>query len=216
MVYPVAEENMDSFGHTMKKDFLTIRALLLGTAFLFSSALYADEADDDGDCPLVVPEFDHAALLTREERIQMMEQALDDALSRVQNCRQASADKQNDAANNAAGSAAAGISGGSAGADGNEGAKIKPAVASDTIAGQQDKAENIQPARPASALSGTEISGQRAGSMPVGTAPKDIPPADNDNIIARQIREAASAESDPEKQQKLWNEYRRYKGLPEK
>ena len=208
---------MDPFGHTMKKDFLTIRALLLGTAFLFSSALYADEADDDRDCPLVVPEFDHTVLLTREERIQMMEQALDDALSRVQNCRQASADKQNDAANNTAGSAAAGISGGSTGtAAGHEESKPAPAVASDTIAGQQDKAENIQPARPASALSGTEISGQRAGSMPVGTPPKDIPPADNDNIIARQIREAASAESDPEKQQKLWNEYRRYKGLPEK
>ena len=47
-----------------------------------------------------------------------------------------------------------------------------------------------------------------------GQLPEDIPPVDNDSIIARQLREAAMAEADPVKQAELWNKYRRYKGLP--
>ena len=47
-----------------------------------------------------------------------------------------------------------------------------------------------------------------------GQLPEDIPPVDNDSIIAKQLREAAMAEADPVKQAELWNKYRRYKGLP--
>ncbi|NND81173.1 MAG: hypothetical protein HKN50_01960 [Gammaproteobacteria bacterium] len=40
----------------------------------------------------------------------------------------------------------------------------------------------------------------------------DIPDLrDNDDIVARQIREAAERETDPELRKKLWEEYRRYK-----
>ena len=39
---------------------------------------------------------------------------------------------------------------------------------------------------------------------------------DNDDELARQLRQAAEAEKNPEKKAKLWREYRRYKGLPEK
>lgn len=34
---------------------------------------------------------------------------------------------------------------------------------------------------------------------------------DNDDVVARQIREAAEKETDPELKEKLWEEYRRYK-----
>ncbi|MFU8816487.1 MAG: hypothetical protein ACNA7W_14160, partial [Pseudomonadales bacterium] len=43
--------------------------------------------------------------------------------------------------------------------------------------------------------------------------PDDIPPARDDDIIARQLREAAQQETDPELREKLWDEYRRYKGI---
>jgi hypothetical protein len=33
-------------------------------------------------------------------------------------------------------------------------------------------------------------------------------------VIAAQIRLAAEIEKDPIKKEKLWNEYRKYKGLP--
>jgi uncharacterized protein YmfQ (DUF2313 family) len=41
-------------------------------------------------------------------------------------------------------------------------------------------------------------------------------PDDNDSVFEAQIRAAAIAETDPDTQKNLWNEYRRYKGLPEK
>ncbi len=47
-----------------------------------------------------------------------------------------------------------------------------------------------------------------------GKIPEDIPPADNDSVLERQIRQAAINETDPVLRAKLWNEYRKYKGLP--
>ncbi|WOX06621.1 hypothetical protein [Microbulbifer pacificus] len=41
--------------------------------------------------------------------------------------------------------------------------------------------------------------------------PADIPTGDDDDVVARQIREAATRESDPELREKLWEEYRKYK-----
>ena len=41
----------------------------------------------------------------------------------------------------------------------------------------------------------------------------DIPPASpGDDVVARQIREAAIKEQDPEQRKILWEEYERYKG----
>jgi hypothetical protein len=35
----------------------------------------------------------------------------------------------------------------------------------------------------------------------------------DDDIVARQLREAAMSEDDPELREKLWQEYREYKGI---
>ena len=42
-------------------------------------------------------------------------------------------------------------------------------------------------------------------------APSDIDNGQDDDIIARQLREAAQKERDPELRAKLWDEYRKYK-----
>jgi hypothetical protein len=47
-----------------------------------------------------------------------------------------------------------------------------------------------------------------------GKPPEDIPSAQNDDALAAQIRYAAENETDPLKSRQLWNEYRKYKGLP--
>ena len=47
-----------------------------------------------------------------------------------------------------------------------------------------------------------------------GKLPEDIPHADNDSALEAQIRKAAIEETDPELKKRLWDEYRRYKGLP--
>lgn len=43
--------------------------------------------------------------------------------------------------------------------------------------------------------------------------PEDIPSGNNDDVVARQLREAAMSEADPELREALWNEYRSYTGL---
>ncbi len=52
----------------------------------------------------------------------------------------------------------------------------------------------------------TGTSGNGAGTIPV-----DIPGGSDDDIVARQIREAAMKEKDPALREKLWDEYRKYK-----
>ncbi len=55
------------------------------------------------------------------------------------------------------------------------------------------------------------------GSIPQNTAkyppPEDIPSGNDDDVVARQLREAAMREPDPAIREKLWAEYRKYKGI---
>jgi hypothetical protein len=41
--------------------------------------------------------------------------------------------------------------------------------------------------------------------------PDDVGSGQDDDIVAQQLREAAISEKDPELQEKLWEEYKRYK-----
>ena len=43
--------------------------------------------------------------------------------------------------------------------------------------------------------------------------PEDIPSGRDDDVVARQLREAAMSEPDPELREALWQEYRNYTGL---
>lgn len=161
------------------------------------------------DCTKVSVEYADDPSLTREEKLQLMDQALLRSLSKFDACQNSQAGSAaggsagSDAASNAAGGSgsipAADMSGtekaaGSAGAAANEG----------TDAGSSDQ------------LEAAKASGPRAPQQTLdnGKTPEDIPPADNDSVLEAQIRQAAINETDPETQKKLWNEYRKYKGLP--
>jgi hypothetical protein len=52
--------------------------------------------------------------------------------------------------------------------------------------------------------------GPKGGAGP-NTVPADIPDGRDDDIVARQLREAAMKETDPELRERLWEEYRQYK-----
>ena len=43
--------------------------------------------------------------------------------------------------------------------------------------------------------------------------PRDVRDGRDDDVVASQIREAAIKEQDPAIREKLWEEYRRYKGI---
>ena len=72
---------------------------------------------------------------------------------------------------------------------------------------------------PGTAAGGEEPSGGALGATAGGGAdageddrvPADMPDGADDDIVARQLREAAMAEDDPELREKLWEEYRKYK-----
>lgn len=57
------------------------------------------------------------------------------------------------------------------------------------------------------------IGGGEAGDQGEFPIPEDIPSGRDDDVVARQIREAAMNEPDPELREALWNEYRRYTGI---
>ena len=52
-----------------------------------------------------------------------------------------------------------------------------------------------------------------AGERTTYEVPPDIPQGNDDDVVARQLREAAMTEPDPELREKLWDEYRAYTGL---
>lgn len=69
-----------------------------------------------------------------------------------------------------------------------------------------------------SGVGATGIPGSNANSSNTQVsfpAPEDIPTGRDDDVVARQLREAAMKEPDPELREKLWDEYRKYTGIKE-
>jgi hypothetical protein len=57
--------------------------------------------------------------------------------------------------------------------------------------------------------SGGGVQGEATQGDP--RVPKDVGDGSDDDVVARQLREAAMKEDDPELREKLWDEYREYK-----
>jgi hypothetical protein len=104
------------------------------------------------------------------------------------------------AESNAAGSSAIG---GAAGGGGGGSSSAQPQTMPESGASPSAVLASSQPQTP--------------GAPPTETfpAPDDIPSGRDDDVVARQLREAAMAEPDPELREALWQEYRNYTGLGE-
>ncbi|WP_193164961.1 hypothetical protein [Microbulbifer hainanensis] len=75
--------------------------------------------------------------------------------------------------------------------------------------GPEQNNSSGQATGPGAATAGRKGEYNHSGTTPV--VPADIPNGNDDDVVARQIREAAMRESDPELREKLWAEYRKYK-----
>lgn len=64
-----------------------------------------------------------------------------------------------------------------------------------------------------SGRAGAGLGGRGGDDEQVFPPPEDIPSGRDDDVVARQLREAAMREPDPELREKLWDEYRNYTGL---
>ena len=104
-------------------------------------------------------------------------------------------------------SASANSTGGGAagGSDGEAGGESAQDSADGEAAHEGQQSDQQGSDQTATGARGTSSSGKQS------TAPPDIPDGSDDDVIARQLREAAENETDPELKKKLWEEYRRYK-----
>jgi hypothetical protein len=85
-------------------------------------------------------------------------------------------------------------------------------------AGGAGSASQPQTLPESGATSGAVIaSSPQVGTPPEPTEsfppPEDIPSGRDDDVVARQLREAAMSEPDPELREALWEEYRNYTGI---
>ncbi|HSG92529.1 MAG TPA: hypothetical protein VK999_02365 [Methylotenera sp.] len=166
-----------------------------------------DEKTAEPDCGQADIRYRDDPSLSRAERIVLMEKAFYDSINRFEACELA----------NQSASSSANNSGGGSGDDGDgaqsDGLSEKSATASQDMQGT-DPALEIPPPMAEQALQDSESgTTQSPASARNGAIPEDIPAANNDDAIAAQIRLAAESETDPEIREKLWNEYRKYKGL---
>jgi hypothetical protein len=209
----------------------------------FQQLAYAVDSLGDGiDCTDVSVDYLENSTLTKEERIRLMDKAFFQSLNKFELCQEAK--KMAAAAGGGSGSGSGGGGGGGGGAGGEAGGgsggdagdvgaeggmSTGESVASSTMSGTEP------PTKYPSAEGGDGDEGEESGSLQGsqdvaeagsktggnmqssnGKLPDDIPPAKNDDALAAQIRYAAENETDPVKSKQLWNEYRKYKGLPTK
>jgi hypothetical protein len=174
--------------------------------------------------------------LTQKEILERMDQALYKSLNKYDECLQ-----QSNAAAAASGGGGGGASGGGdgSGSEGSGGSGGGSGSAASAAASGIAGTEKSESTSTNSASGGSGTSGQMAGDAaqgnqqgqqgdqsqgansqgqsPVisgsGKTPEDIPPADNDTVLQQKVREAAMNEPDPEKRARLWNEYRKLKGM---
>ena len=190
----------------------------LSCAAVVSAETEDTDASDYDDCTRIELDFEAGAgVLTDEEKIALMEREFYESLARFDRC-QASFSSDG---GGGGGAGSAGDSDGNDGAgagevsDGDQSGEVR-SLPSASVSGTEPE----QPSQEGAERQPYALQPATADGAPTpqnnGKAPDDIPPADNDGIIAQALREAAQNEKDPEQREKLWNEYRKYKNLPVK
>ncbi|MDD9886967.1 MAG: hypothetical protein OXU83_07405 [Gammaproteobacteria bacterium] len=208
-----------------------IAGLPVIASLLLMSAARGGEQDAPAsvydDCSRVeIPYEEDGKALTAAEKTARMDKAFYESLARFERCQTSlSSDDGSDAGG---GSGSGGSGGGGSGGGGDSGSSgnagdsggnngAVQSVPSSSVSGTEpdsDKKEDGT-ARETALQSPQTGTDRQPQAMPgSGKLPEDIPPADNDSVLEAQIRAAAQAEQDPEKRERLWNEYRRYKNLP--
>jgi hypothetical protein len=183
-----------------------LMSLILSVLMIGSITVQAEEATSSADeCGKADIRYTDSPELTRAERIALMEKAFIASINRFELCKLT--DPNNTSADSGGGAEQGG--GGLEGSGNNS-------VASQEMQGTEAETQDSMP--PEMGSSGDEDNISGSSGVPVnaannGAIPEDIPSANNDDAIASQIRVAAEAEQDPEIKKKLWNEYRKYKGM---
>lgn len=153
-----------------------------------------------------------APVRTDDEEVAVLDQQLEEALGRYDEQIHKEFEKAQ-AERRAHGQAPAGV-GHETGPERESARAMDPATPGEKTSGAEAQTDT----RPSSAEVGDpdddpkegaeERKNRGAHSAP---PPADIPSGDDDDVVARQLREAAQKERDPVLRDKLWDEYRKYK-----
>jgi hypothetical protein len=142
--------------------------------------------------------------MTRSEKLALMEQAFYASLLKFEDCNLSSSSSSKSASSNSSASASTSTSDGGT------------SVSSEALQGTEPEMVEESPSSSNNTANEMEAGPGEVGptnNTNNGRVPEDIPAAENDDVLAAQIRIAAEAETDPETRKKLWNEYRKYKGM---
>jgi len=167
------------------------------------------------------PPSDLTTIETSEERREGLDRELDSSLSEFDALilrEQEILEQRREAA------AAAGGGGGAGTAEvgGREGGDEGAEGGDETETASEGRGTGGSPDNPSGEEVGAKDVGAEEGARPEGSEaetgevsngriPPDVGDGSDDDIVARQLREAAMKEEDPELREKLWDEYRAYK-----
>ena len=163
------------------------------------------------DCSTVKVNYTDNPEWTREERLKAMDKAFFESVNRFELCNLSNQSNAMSASENGLARSSSSGNANGTGSSSSESAIMKGTEK------EADAESTSTPNDPSQTKKANSESAEKSGvssSAKNGTTPKDIPGANNDDVIAAQIRLAAEIEQDPVKKKKLWNEYRKYKGLP--
>jgi hypothetical protein len=152
-------------------------------------------AELDGEFLATLGEFDE--MLLREE---------DKVATRVPSQRESTSSNPSGSSGSNGGTGGAGKA--SSGEASENGKKAEDAEGDSSANGQDGQSGDATGAQNRAGAGNSDV-----GHSTYGTPGGKLPPPKDDDIVARQLREAAEKEPDPELKKKLWEEYWKYKGV---
>ena len=165
----------------------------------------------ESECDDLSVNYEEDQFLTKREQIEMMDEALIASLDKFESCIKSQSNLINNDNSNPSSSTSFESQelSGNASSTGSE--ELSENMDSDTNSSELDESQLSYENESNNDIQST---GKNENFGSNGKLPEDIPQDDNDDVLAKQIKNAALKEKDPEKREKIWNEYRKYKNLP--
>jgi len=199
---------------------MTMVRFLLLLAFLNADIAVAQTQPNSSlaernDCSNISVDYRNNPNLTQQEKIELMDKALFHSLNKYEGCQSKRASAASGGGGGAGGSQSGEGNGSGTGGSGSSTASSEMSGTQTPVA-EEVSTDSLNDKTETSAASTTKNTNGRIQNKHIsgsGKIPDDIPKVDNDSILEAQIRQAAMDETDPAIKAKLWNEYRKYKGL---
>ena len=191
---------------------MTLMKFIFG--FLLINLFLIDEVQSnskESECDDLSVDYEEDQYLTKREQIEMMDKALIASLDKFESCIKSQSNLINSDNSNPSSSTSFESQEltGNASSTGSE--ELSENTDSDTNSSELDESQLSYENESNNEIQST---GKNENFGSNGKLPEDIPQDDNDDVLAKQIKNAALKEKDPEKREKIWNEYRKYKNLP--